>query len=274
MTEAAQLARDAEPTTPTPARIYDFMLGGCHNYQVDRDAAAKVMQVVPEIHEIAWANRGFHQRAGRWIAVQGIRQFLDVGAGLPTVGNTHEVVREVGPEARVAYVDVDPMVITQTRALLAGVDGTAVIQADLRDPEALLADPDLRALIDFSEPVGLLMTGVLHFVADGSNPWGLLRSYLRAVAPGSYLAVSHGTSENMPPVAVQRWHEVYEEAPQQLQLRTKAEVRRFFDGLQIEVPYEGAAAEPTHLGLWGCEDPALADSDGSRWGFCGVGLLR
>jgi hypothetical protein len=247
---------------PSPARIYDYMLGGWHNYPVDRDAAAKLQDVVPEFEEIAWANRGFHQRAARWIADQGVGQFLDIGCGMPTVGNTHEVVREVLPTARVVYVDMDPAVVEVGYAL-DGDDDATLIQADLRDPGALLAHPELVRLIDFSQPV-------MHFVADGSDPWGLVQQYLAPLAAGSYLALSQATADGVPPFAVQRWEDVYVDTPVQLHLRDRASVRRFFAGLRLEPPYEDAPAEVVHLGLWGCEDPALADSDGSRWGYCGV----
>jgi hypothetical protein len=261
---------DLDVDGPSPARIYDYMLGGCHSRPVDQEAAAKLKDVVPEFHEIAWANRGFHQRAARWIADQDVRQFLDLGSGLPTIGNTHEVVREAQPTARVVYVDMDPAVAAFGRAL-DGDDGATLIQADLRDPDALLAEPELGRLIDFTEPVGLIMTGVMHFVADGSDPWGLVRRYLKPLAPGSYLALSHATADTMPPIAVQRWEDVYTDAPVQLHLRDRASVQRFFTGLHLEPPYQNAPPEVTYLGLWGCEDPGLADSDGSRWGYCGVG---
>ena len=261
---------DLDVDGPSPARIYDYMLGGCHSRPVDQEAAAKLKDVVPEFHEIAWANRGFHQRAARWIADQDVRQFLDLGSGLPTIGNTHEVVREAQPTARVVYVDMDPAVAAFGRAL-DGDDGATLIQADLRDPDALLAEPELARLIDFTEPVGLIMTGVMHFVADGSDPWGLVRRYLKPLAPGSYLALSHATADGMPPIAVQRWEDVYSGAPVQLHLRDRASVQRFFTGLHLEPPYQNAPPEVTYLGLWGCEDPGLADSDGSRWGYCGVG---
>ncbi len=269
MTGVPQLPPDVDVGGPSPARIYDYMLGGCHSRPVDREAVAKFKDAVPEFHEIAWANRGFHQRAARWIAQQGVTQFLDLGSGLPTVGNTHEVTREVQPDARVVYVDMDP-VVARSGYALDGDDGATLIQADLRDPDALLAQPELARLIDFTEPVGLIMTGVLHFVADGSDPWGLVRRYLRPLAAGSYLALSHATADGMPPTAVQRWQEVYTDAPVQLHLRDRASVRQFFTGLCLEPPYEDAAAEVAYLGLWGCEDPVLADSDGSRWGYCGV----
>ena len=273
MTEVPPVLPVVDTSRPSAARIYDFMLGGCHNFPVDREAAAKVKDLVPEFGEIAWANRGFHQRAARWIADQGISQFLDIGCGLFTVGNTHEVVREVRPDTRVVYVDLDPMVAQQA-AVLRGDPEATFIQADLRDPAPLITDPRLGELIDLARPAGLVLTGVMHFVADGSGPWRLVRAYLDQLAPGSFVALSHGTSDGVPPLAVQRWQEVYADAPVQFHPRSRGAIARFFDGLDLVPPFAGAPAEVVHLGLWGCEDPRLADNESSRWGYCGVGRVR
>ena len=174
MTETEQAAPGVDTTTPSPARLYDYYLGGTHNFAADREAAEKLKAEAPDLIDAMWANRGFHGRAAVWLARQGIRQFVDIGSGLPTQNNTHEAVHRVAPEARVAYVDNDPMVAAHAEALLAGNGTTAVIAADLRDPAALLGDPGLRALIDFAEPAGVLMTAVMQFVADDSDPWGLV----------------------------------------------------------------------------------------------------
>ena len=270
MTKALRHPEGPAPVRPSPARIYDYMLSGSHHFDVDADAGERLLSVVPEIRDCAWSNRGFHQRAAAWIARKGVRQFLDIGSGLPTVGNTHEVVRQVIGDARVVYVDIDPMVAAYAEQLLAGDGGTRVITADLRDPGAVLADARLRELIDFSEPTGLLMTAVMHFVADVSDPWGLVARYVAALAPGSYLALSHATSDNIPPVAVQRAAEAYRNAPEKFYMRRMAEVERFFSGLELVAPYAGAAPALVHMGLWGCENPELADSDGSRFGYSGV----
>jgi len=152
MNDTAELPAGVDRNRPAPARIYDYLLSGTHNFPSDREAAQRIMALVPEIRDCAWANRGFHQRAARWIAGRGVTQFIDIGSGLPTVGNTHDVVRSVDTSCRVVYVDNDPLVRTQSEQLLAGVSGVKVIHGDLRDPEHLLADTELRELIDFGRP--------------------------------------------------------------------------------------------------------------------------
>jgi hypothetical protein len=268
-----QAPPDVDPNVPSPARLYDYYLGGRNNYQADRDAAERVRAIVPELSEIAWANRGFHRRAAMWIAAQGISQFIDIGAGLPTVGNTHEVVREVSPGARVVYADHDPVVLAHAAELLADDPAATLIQADLRDPDELLGNDELRALIDFGKPVGLLMTWVLHFVPDNADPWGLVRRYAGALAPGSYLAISHGTADRKPAAAVQTGLEVYAASGQNLYLRPETDVRRFFDGLDLMPPYEGAAPDLAYAGVWGAEEPMDVETDGSSWTYAAVARL-
>jgi trans-aconitate methyltransferase len=217
-------------------------------------------------------NRAFHQRTARWIAAdQGVRQFVDIGSGLPTQGNTHGIVQKVVPGAHVVYVDIDPMVRAYASELLADDGTTAIITADLRQPDAVLNDPELRRLIDFDEPVGLMMTAVLHFVGDDADPWALVARYVAELAPGSYLALSHATYDRLPPALVRASTEEYAQATPDWRPRPRAEVERFFEGLQIVPPYKGADPAVTHPGVWGAEDPGLADSDGSHWWYCGVG---
>lgn len=274
MNEAVEVPAGVDPARPAPARIYDYLLSGENNFQADRDAAKRIMALVPEIKDCAWANRGFHQRAARWIAGRGIRQFIDVGSGLPTVGNTHDVVRSVDAACRVVYVDNDPMVRAQSRQLLAGTTGVTVIHGDLRDPDQLLADPELRELIDFTEPAGLLMTAVVHFVADQNDPWSLVRRLLAALAPGSYLALSHLTSDHKPPRAVHEFRRVFNHATEQMHFRSRHEVERLFDGLHMVSAHDpDAPGRLCYVGDWEAEDPAMADSDGSRWLYCGVARL-
>jgi S-adenosyl methyltransferase len=261
-----------DPAKPAPARIYDYLLSGENNFASDREAAERITAVVPEIKDCAWANRGFHQRAARWIARRGVRQFIDIGSGLPTVGNTHEVVQAVDPHCRVVYVDNDPMVREQASELLTNRADVRVVLGDLRDPDRVLTDPGLRALIDFSQPAGLLMTAVMHFVGDEWNPQRLLARYLAALAPGSYLSLSHLTDDQRPPHAVNEFRRVFDAATEQIHFRSRAEIERFFAGLKLVSPHRpGAKAGLSYAGEWGAVDPVLAKNDGSRWLYCGVG---
>jgi hypothetical protein len=270
MTEAEQVPPGVDPTRPSPARLYDYFLGGTNNLRVDRQAAERLKAAIPDMVDAIWANRGFHGRAAVWLADHGIQQFIDIGSGLPTQNNTHQAVHRVAPDARVVYVDHDPMVSAQAGPLLASDGTTAVVTADMRDPDAVLGDPELRRLLDLAQPVGVLMTAVLHFVADSEDPWGLVDRYMTAVAPGSYLALSHGTYDKMPPVQIQAGRETYAQATEQVYMRSKADVERFFDGLELVAPYDGADRVITYAGLWGAEDLEAADTEGSRAIYCGV----
>jgi hypothetical protein len=269
--DGPQIPPGVDVATPTPARLYDYYLGGTNNFEVDRAVAERIRALVPEISDSAWANRAFHQRAARWMAEnRGIRQFIDIGAGLPTQGNTHELVQQAQPGARVVYVDNDPMVLAHARNLLAGSAGTGFIQADLREPDSVLSNPELRELIDFSEPVGLLITGVMYFVADKSDPWGIVARFVAALPSGSYLALSHLTADGKPPRAVQEGQDAYARATENLYFRSRAQVERFFEGLDLVPPHPGSEPTVSYVGQWGAEDPALADGDDSSWLYCGV----
>ncbi|HMG65256.1 MAG TPA: SAM-dependent methyltransferase [Streptosporangiaceae bacterium] len=271
MPDADVVPEGVDPTRPSPARLYDYYLGGTHNYEADRQAAEQIRRSMPDLADAAWANRGFHGRAAVWMAAsQGIRQFLDLGSGLPTQNNTHQAVRRVAPDARVVYVDVDPIVAAHGAPLLAADGSTALITADVRDPDAILDHPELRRLIDFSQPVGVLMTAVVHFVADGSDPWSLVRRYMTATAPGSYLALSHLTHDRVPPQITEAGLEVYQRTASNIYARSHDEVTRFFDGLELAPAQPGGERAITFVGLWGAEDVAAADSDGSRHFYCGV----
>jgi hypothetical protein len=222
------------------------------------------------------SNRGFHGRAALWMARHGIRQFIDLGSGLPTQNNTHQTVHRVTPAAHVVYVDIDPMVAAHAGSLLAGDGTTAVITADLRQPGTVLSHPVLRQLIDLTEPVGVLASDVMHFFADDSDPWGLVRRYMAGVAPGSYLAISHAVGDVLPARQVrQQVDEVKEtlaKAAVEFHFRPKAEVERFFDGLELVPPYDGAPPSVSYAGIWGAEDLRAAESEGSHAFYCGVAL--
>jgi hypothetical protein len=257
---------------PTSAGMYDFYLGGTAHSPADRAAAEKITELMPEIPDGAWANRGFLQRAvTRMAADFGIRQFLDIGAGLPTQRNTHDVVAETISDGRVLYVDIDPHVAARGVEILAGVDNAAVIQGDVRDPDAILSHPKAQRLLDMSEPVGLLLVAVLHFVSDDEDPWSLVSRYLAEFPAGSCLALTHAAlAEQVSDQASEAGSQIYRNTSTPFVDRTRSEIERFFAGLEVLPPHPGAAPAVTYIGMWGAEDPGLADSEGSRLGYAAV----
>jgi hypothetical protein len=270
MTEGEDAPPGVDVTQPTRARLYDYLLGGTNNFPVDREAAEKLLAIVPDMVDAILANRGFRGRAAVWMARQGIRQFIDLGAGLPTKNNTHDAVQKVAPTARVVYVDDDQLLDARADRLLASNGTTSVVIAGPRLPDAVLGHRDLRRIIDFDQPVGVLMTTVLHFVPDEDNPAGIVRRYMAAVAPGSYLALAQGTADNIPPRALQAGVEMFSHGSDRVYLRSRAEVERLFEGLELVSPYGDADPGLTYVGLWGADDAEAADSDGSRGMYCGV----
>jgi hypothetical protein len=258
---------------PTPAGVYDAALGGTANSKADRDMIEHARVVMPHVIQGAWANRGFLQRAAKRLAGEwGIRQFIDLGSGMPTQRNTHQVVEEQRPDGRVLYVDRDPKVIELASRLLTDTTRVNIIEGDVREPDAILAHPETRRLIDFTEPVGVLLVAVTHFLSDKDDPWGLVRRYVAAVPPGSYLVLSAVTSDHQE----ETWDRVLDAGrPRGYEgfARTRAEVERFFEGLEIVPPYPGARPELAFVGLWGAEDPELADDDGSRLAYGAVARI-
>ena len=218
------------------ARVYDYWLGGQHNFLADQDVARAIAAVSPNAPLIGRANRAFLGRAVRFLAANGVHQFLDIGSGIPTQQNTHEVAQQERPGARVVYADIDPVAIAHSRAILAGQDDAAIIEADLRDPAAILDDPATRRLIDFGQPAGLLLIAILHFIADAEDPWQLVRTLRDALAPGSYLVLSHGTDEGTPEVARAVQNVYNRGVATALHVRSRAGIMRFFDGFEIAEP--------------------------------------
>jgi SAM-dependent methyltransferase len=187
---------EIDPNKPSPARIYDYWLGGSQNFAVDRQVGQRALAALPNLADAIRANRAFLGRVvHHLVADLGIRQFLDLGSGVPTVGNVHEVARYVNPGAKVVYVDIDPVAIAHARALLAEVDGVEAILADLRQPESVLSHPLLRETLDLTKPIAVLMYAVLHFIPDAEHPEAIVRAYTERTAPGSYLALSHGAPD-------------------------------------------------------------------------------
>jgi hypothetical protein len=232
-------------SVPNPARIYDYLLGGKDNYPADREVAEQVVAIAPVTREVVRDNRAFLRRAVSFLTREaGIRQFIDLGSGLPTHGNVHEIAQAIAPDARVVYVDNDAMVVTHSRALLAG-DNTIAVQADLREPDGILGHPEVRKLIDFDRPVALLLLAILHFVPDEQDPWGVVACFRDALPPGSYLAVSHGTRDiperhDMTPEQMAemgtRVERLYQLPTASVVNRPRAQVERFFDGFDLVDP--------------------------------------
>jgi hypothetical protein len=182
-------------STPNPARIYDYLLGGSHNFAVDRETAERAMAAGQVTALPARLNRSFLRRAVRFMVDQGVDQFLDLGSGIPTVGNVHEIAQAANPAARVVYVDNEPVAVAHSRQLLADNPNAVIINTDIRDAEAVLADPDTRRLLDFTRPIGALLVSVLHFIPDEDRPGDLIQRYLADAPDGSYLAISHYTED-------------------------------------------------------------------------------
>ncbi len=249
------------PSVPHPARIYDYLLGGKDNFPVDREAGEQVIAAIPNVREMALENRRFLQRAVRFLAAEaGIRQFIDIGTGIPTQGNVHEVAQAVTPDARVVYVDNDPIVHVHADALLAG-NSTTIVLGDLRDPNAILNHPKVLKVIDFDRPVAVLLIAILHFITDEEDAAGIVARLRDAMAPGSYLALSH-FSQDFDPEAAKKTQKVYERAAAPSVPRTRAEVERLFDGFELLEP------KVVQISRWrpdGGRDPI------DVWGYAGVG---
>ncbi|GAA2288651.1 SAM-dependent methyltransferase [Nonomuraea roseoviolacea subsp. roseoviolacea] len=224
-----------DPNTPNVARLYDYYLGGKDHFPADREAAEKILAVAPEVRLAARANRAFLGRAVRFLARAGVTQFLDIGTGLPTQGNVHEVAREAAPGARVVYVDRDPVVLVHARALLADDANTVVVEGDVRDPVGILKNPDVTGLLDFSKPVAVLLVAVMHFVSEDEGPEEIIGTLREVMAPGSHLVMSHGTSDARPD-AVSKGVEVYRSATSPLTLRSRERVRELFAGFDLVEP--------------------------------------
>ncbi|MEU6082384.1 SAM-dependent methyltransferase [Streptomyces sp. NPDC047108] len=265
--------RDLRVDRPHSARMYDFYLGGKDNYAADRAAAAKVVTVYPGIMACARTNREFMHRATRLLAGRGIRQWLDIGTGIPTSPNLHEVAQSVVPDARVVYVDNDPIVLAHAEALLVSApDGrTEYIEADARDPEAILSSPQLARTLDLTEPVALSLNALLHFIPDEQNAYGIVERLMSALPSGSALALTHCTPDFDPPTWA-KVTEIYRSGGTPAQVRNKAEVETFFTGLDlldpgVEVPHRWHPAEG---GADAVATSDLTDAEVSLW--AGVGI--
>ncbi|MFF5860298.1 SAM-dependent methyltransferase [Streptomyces sp. NPDC012751] len=262
MTEADFEAVNIDTSRPHPARIYDYLLGGKDNYEVDQEAGDRLAAAAPEARIGVRANRAFLQRAVRYVVGSGVRQILDIGTGLPTSPNVHEVAQQVAPDVRVAYVDNDPIVAAHGNALLSRSGTTRIVLGDLRDPRTVLDHPDVRQLIDFEQPVALLLVAILHFLSEADRPAEIVATLRDALPAGSFLVLSHATGDFADRSDAQA---VYTNATASLNLRTRAQVERFFDGFELVEP--GLAQVP----FWRPDTPPPPRSD--EIGFYG-GVAR
>jgi hypothetical protein len=240
------LPPEIDVTKPSIARVYDARLGGKDNFAADRAVAAEVNKVFPDGGKAARSNRALLGRAVRYMALEGISQFLDLGSGLPTVQNTHQIAQAVNPAARVVYVDNDPIVLAHGRALLADNVSTTVVTADLREPDKIMTMPEIAGFLDFAEPVGLILNAVVHHLPDEEDPYGILDRYKELLAPGSYLLLTHFSSYSE---AARRLVDVLLRALGRGQLRGREEITRFFDGFDLVPP------GVVHLVQWRPDEP-------------------
>ncbi|HEX5119012.1 MAG TPA: SAM-dependent methyltransferase [Pseudonocardiaceae bacterium] len=228
------LPPDVDVSRPNAARVYDVYLGGAHNFQIDREFAKRAKDLLPEVIAMARMNRAFLQRAVRELTRAGIDQFLDLGSGIPTVGNVHEIAQRINPEAKVVYVDNEAVAVAHSALILEGNPRAGVVQADVREPDQVLTAEVTRKLLDFSRPVAVIMCTIIHFVPDSDDPAGVVGAYRDAVAPGSYLALSHATSYSRQDVESVR--AAYSQTANPVTARTKPQIERFFDGYELLEP--------------------------------------
>lgn len=251
------------------ARVYDWWLGGNHNFRADADAARAMITIEPNIRAFARANRAFLGRAVRFLTAEaGIRQFLDIGSGIPTANNVHQVAQETATGSRVVYVDADAVAVAHSRLMLEDDPDATVIHADLRDPARILADPETQLLLDFTRPVAVLLVTVLHYLADADDPQRIVTVLRDALAPGSYLVVCHACSDAKPDVAAAVETAYKSRVAATGRARTREEIARFFDGFTLIDP--GLVWLPE----WHPDRPEDVPEHPDRfWSLVGVGRL-
>ena len=227
---------EVDPSKPSVARVYDFYLGGSHNFESDREFGRQTLSHFPGLRQVLLDNRIFLRRVVLFLAAQGVDQFLDLGSGIPTVGNVHEVAQGVNPQARVVYVDHDPVAVAHSRALLRGNDHAIAIAGDIREPSKVLKDAVNTGLLDLARPVAVLFIAVLHFIDNADRPAELIGQYMDATAPGSYLAISHAMAVDRP--SVNNAAKVYEQSrsPGAMRFRSRPEIEALFGNVTLVDP--------------------------------------
>ncbi|RFU88104.1 hypothetical protein DY218_03030 [Streptomyces triticagri] len=254
-------------STPSVSRMYDFYLGGSHNFEVDREAARKAMEFLPGMPKIMQANRAFMRRAVRYAVSEGITQFLDIGSGIPTFGNVHEVAQGENPDARIVYVDHDPVAVAHSEVVLEGNDGAGIVAADLRKPEDILGSSAVESHLDLERPVALLLVALLHFVEDADDPYGAVAELGAVLAPGSLIVLTHAAYDGIPLPEQQAGGAVgvYKNIRNPLIMRSRDEIARFFEGYEMVEPGLVSMAE------WRPDTPPEDEDPYAFSGFAGVG---
>lgn len=252
---------------PNVARMYDYLLGGFHNFEIDRVAVEKMLEVYPEMRLGARANRAFLHRVVNFLAAQGIDQFLDIGSGIPTVGNVHEVAQAANPTARVVYVDIDPVAVAHSRSLLQDNANAIAVRGDVGRPDRILNHAEIQNLLDFGRPVAILLLQVLHFILDDERACGVVRTLCDALVPGSAIAIAHGTWDDCPRDILEQLTKLYAHSGVPTRYRSYIQVQQFFEGFELVEP--GVVRPP----LWRPEGPddLFLDRPERLFGWVGVG---
>lgn len=266
--QATWVPQDVDEEVPSAARLYDYLLGGAHNFAADRTLAEKFLTALPSARDVARLNRAFLRRCVVFRAQRGVRQFLDVASGIPTVGNVHEIAEDADPHARVMYVDCESVAVAHSQLLLEGDGNATIIQADLVEPDTILEHQETRWLLDFDEPIGLIMAGVFHFVPCDLDAPAIIARYRDALVPGSYLALSHFTV-NISPDEMAGVIEVMRRSADPIHTRTHTEITELFTGFDLVDPGVVGTA------LWRPDRPEqAADEPGGSQIYAGVGRKR
>ena len=267
MTTSTWVPNEIPLDRPSAARIYDYFLGGYHNFEIDRVAAERLMAVSPVVRLSSWVNRAFLRRCVRFLVEQGIDQFLDMGSGIPTAGNVHQVAQELNPAARIVYVDIDPIAVAHSQTILQDNPNATAIRGDVRETEQILQHAEVQRLLDLGKPAAVLFVAILHLVPDDEQAYCAVRTMRDTLAAGSYMAVSHPTYEDAPPELLQQINKLTATAPTAYQYRSRTKTERFFDGLELVEP------GLVHTPLWRPEgsDDVLIDQPERSFCLAGVG---
>ncbi|MEV0208739.1 SAM-dependent methyltransferase [Streptomyces sp. NPDC050788] len=266
MPDNAMIPPGTDPDKASVARMYDAMMGGQHNFAIDREALAAFTAIDPQVRTLARANRAFLGRAVRFLVDSGVRQFIDLGSGIPTQGNVHEVAQAASPGARVVYVDNDPVAVAHSASLLADNPDADIVDADIRRPADILGSPQVRKLIDFDRPVAVLMITILHFISPEENPAGIVTAFRDALPDGGWLALTHATNQDRPDTADAVGKLYRSRATSPVTARSHDEILGLFDGFELVDP--GLVYVP----LWRPDpDDHIPDNPSEYWVYAGVG---